>query len=188
MGLAVVDTELMDALRQRAPGAEDRLVAIWLPVVLKWCDRLGGPRVDPEEAAHDVLLTALRRIDRVYDAAHLPAWLFGITRRTVARLRRRAWYRRWIPGAEIERADPRSGPARLYEVSETGRLVHEILDELPAIEREVLVLCLLEERTDVEAAAMLGIPAGTAKSRLRRAREKFVRIARARGLGQEDAP
>ena len=184
MAHALVDTELMKALQSGAPGAEDRMVSVWLPTVLRWCDRLGGPRVDSEEAAHDVLLTAIRRIDRVYDAERFPAWLFGITRRTVARMRLRAWYRRWVPGASIERADPNGGPARLYEVSETGKMVHEIMETLPAIEREVLMLCLLEERSDTEAASLLGIPAGTVKSRLRRARENFMRTARARGLAE----
>lgn len=184
---ALVDAELIGALQQGAPGAEDRMLTLWLPTVLRWCARLGGPRVDAEEAAHDVLLTAIRRIDRVYDADRFPAWLFGITRRTVARMRRKAWYRRWVPGASVERADPNGGPGRLYEVSETGKLVHEVLESLNVIEREVLVLCLLEERSDTEAALMLDIPVGTVKSRLRRARENFMRTARAHGLAEKEA-
>jgi RNA polymerase sigma-70 factor (ECF subfamily) len=44
------------------------------------------------------------------------------------------------------------------------------LDELPLHHREVLVLCDLEERADSEVSEMLGVPKGTVKSRLRRAR------------------
>src|SRR5687767_3360448 len=94
--------------------ARDALLQDWLPVVLRWCTTLGGPRVDAEEAAHDVLLVMLRRIDRVYDADRLPSWLFGITRRTVARHRRKAWFRYWVPGVVPDRADRADGPARLY--------------------------------------------------------------------------
>ena len=42
-------------------GARDLLLKEWLPVVLRWCSALGGPRVDAEEAAHDVIMTVLRR-------------------------------------------------------------------------------------------------------------------------------
>lgn len=176
------DSELMGLVQRGDPAAQERLLDHWLPVVVRWCARLGGPRVDPEDAAQDVFLVVLRRIEHVYDAERFPAWLFGITRRTLARHRRRAWFRRWVPGARIDAPDPQPGPARLVDVSETSRAVQDLLETLPAPEREVLVLCLLEERTDREAADLLDIPAGTVKSRLRRARQRFLVEARARGL------
>ncbi len=49
----------------------------------------------------------------------------------------------------------------------------EVLDALPADLRTVLVLHELEEMEMSEVAELLGIPAGTVASRLRRAREKF---------------
>src|SRR5688500_1247992 len=80
------------------PDARTRLVETWLPVVLRWCATLGGPRVDPEDAAQEVLIVAMRRIDALYGDERAAAWLFGITRRVLAQHRRRAWARRWIPG------------------------------------------------------------------------------------------
>lgn len=163
-------------------GARDLLLKEWLPSVLRWCSALGGPRVDPEEAAHDVMMVLLRRIDTVYDADRLPAWLFGVTRRTVARHRRRAWMRYWVPGVMGDRPDPSGGPARLYEVSETSRGVQRCLDALPELDREILVLRLYEQRPDSEVAELLGVPIGTVKSRLHRARDRFIRQAQAQGL------
>jgi RNA polymerase sigma factor (sigma-70 family) len=174
-----------DTLRLAKDGdlaARDLLLQEWLPVVLRWSSTLGGPRVDPEEAAHDVLMVLLRRMDRVYDADRLPAWLFGVTRRTVARHRRRAWVRYWMPGVTVDRADPSGGPARLYEVSETSRGVQQCLEALPELDREILVLRLYEQRPDSEVAELLAIPIGTVKSRLHRARDRFIRQARAQGL------
>jgi RNA polymerase sigma-70 factor (ECF subfamily) len=53
----------------------------------------------------------------------------------------------------------------------------------------VFVLFELEQMTKSEVASLLGIPVGTAVSRLRRAREQFRDALRRRGLatGQEDA-
>lgn len=169
------------ALHDQAHGV-DALIESWLPVVVGWCTRLGGPRVDPEDAAHDVLMVVVQRLDRVYDAARFPSWLFGITRRTLARHRRRAFVRRWIPGLVVDSPDPADGPARLYAVSEASTHVQEILAGMSEDDREVLVLALLEDRPDTEVAEILEIPAGTMKSRLRRARDRFLKIAQAQGL------
>ena len=160
----------------------DALVGSWLPVVVGWCTRLGGPRVDPEDAAHDVLMVMVQRLDKVYDAARFPSWLFGITRRTLAQHRRRAFIRRWVPGLVVDSPDPSDGPARLYAVSEASSHVQEILGGMAEEDREVLVLALLEDRPDTEVAEILELPVGTMKSRLRRARERFLKIATAQGL------
>ncbi len=167
-------------------GDRDRLLDTWLPVVVRWCAHLGGPGVDAEDAAHDVFIVALRRLDRLYDEAHTAAWLFGITRRVLAQHRRRAWVRRWVPGLSIDPADKARGPAALVSVSETAARVQAVLDQLPAAERDVLVLCLVEERSDREVAEMLGVPHGTVKSRMRRARARFLEIAQRMGVNVEE--
>jgi RNA polymerase sigma-70 factor, ECF subfamily len=153
-----------------AAGAMDRLCDHWLPVVLAWTTRLGGPRVDPEDAAHDVFLVVFRRITELHQAEAFESWLYGITRRVVSARRRTAWFRRWLPDAVADGTEPRPDPSRRAEQSEVSNQVWAALDQLPEAHREVLILCDLEERADSEVAEMLGVPKGTIKSRLRRAR------------------
>ena len=167
-------------------GDRDRLLETWLPVVVRWCAHLGGPGVDAEDAAQEVLIVALRRLDRLYDEAHTAAWLFGITRRVLAQHRRRAWVRRWVPGFTIDTPDRARGPAAVVAGNEIAAQVQAVLHQLPVAERQVLVLCLVEERSDREVAEMLGVPHGTVKSRMRRARARFLEIAREAGLEGED--
>jgi RNA polymerase sigma-70 factor (ECF subfamily) len=156
--------------QQEAPGALDRLCDAWLPVVLGWACRLGGPRIDAEDAAHDVFLVVFRRLHELEKPEAFAAWLYGITRRVIAAHRRRAWLRRWLPGAVPDVAETRADPARRAEQSDVAGQVWDALEALPAHHREVLVLCDLEERADSEVAEMLGVAKGTVKSRLRRAR------------------
>lgn len=164
-----------DALSDRA-GAPDRLMQHLLPQVVQWCHRLGGPRVDAEDAAHDVLVVVLTRLDTLHEVERLDAWVYGITRKVLASHRRRAWLKRWVPGFMPEVGDGRPSPERLSVMSEASRGVWTILNTLSDHHREVLVLCDIEERTDLEVATLLGVPLGTVKSRLRRARQRF-RIA-----------
>ena len=161
-----------DAL-QGDDAAMDALARAWLPHVYAWCHRLGGPKVDAEDAAHEVLIIMCRRIDRVRSPGQFPSWLFGITRRVIANHRRRAWVRRWVPGQERDRVDPAWSPLRTAEARRTADEVWNALEKLPVTQREVLVLIELEERSGSEVAQLLDIPLGTVKSRLRAARSAF---------------
>lgn len=168
--MADLDLDIIRDARDGAPGALDRLCDAWLPTVLGWALRLGGPRIDAEDAAHDVFLVVFRRLSSLRAPAAFAGWLFGITRKVVAAHRRRAWVNRWLPGVEPDGADPGPGPARLAEQSVIADRVWDALEAMPAHHREVLVLCDLEERADSEVADMLQVPKNTVKSRLRRAR------------------
>lgn len=166
-------------------GARRELFEAWAPIVLRWCGSLGGPHVDAEDAAHDVLVTAMTRLPTLQHPERFDAWMFGITRRVLARHHRAGWVRRWIPGLLGEVPDTREGPGAACERSELAGRVRLVLAELPADLREVLVLCDVEERPDEAVAALLDLPAGTVKSRLRRARARFEVLARRHALTTE---
>jgi RNA polymerase sigma factor (sigma-70 family) len=57
--------------------------------------------------------------------------------------------------------------------------------ELPTAERDVVALCLVAGYSEREAATVLGIPPGTVKSRLSRARRRLQATLRAEGLREE---
>lgn len=174
--------ELIDASLDGRPGAQEALARHFLPMVIGWCARLGGPRVDPEDAAHDILIIALTRLPRLRARGAWRSWLYGITRRVLARHRRTAWVRRWVDDLKPDTRDEGAGPAEWASLSERAGHVQAILEGLPARQREVLVLCDAEERSAPEVAAMLGIPEGTVRSRLRTARQRFQAAATSRGL------
>lgn len=164
------------------------LVERWLPQVLRWCARLAPPGVDPEDAAHDVMIILLRKVDTVDDPEDLGGWVFGVTRNVLRNARRKAWLRKWVPGLEIDPSDPSPTALARVAADRRARAVADVLGRLPEPQREVLVLCDLEERSSSEASELLGIAQGTVKSRLRLARQRFVREARLAGLAATLAP
>ena len=171
-----------EAVRRGDPSAIDAICEDWLPTVLQWCRRLCGPRVDADHATQDIFLVVLRRIHTVERPEQLPSWMFAVTRRVLAQHRRKAWVRRWMPGDVPEISDPRRAPDALSERRQLAGQVASILEQMPEELRAVLVLCDLEDRTDPEAAALLGLKIGTAKSRLRRARTRFRELCVRQGL------
>lgn len=185
MGGPPIDRALVEQAIADERGARDRLLEASLPMALAWCMRMGGPKVDPEDAAHDALMIVWTRIATLNAPDRYTSWLYGIVRRVLAAHRRRAWIRRWAPGVETEGIDAGPGPARTVQQNELATLVQSVIDKLPPKQREVLVLCELEERTDVEVAEMLGVPLGTVKSRLRLARARFSKGASRLRLDRE---
>ena len=163
------------------PVAEDILLDQLLPLVGAWCARLGGPGMDVEAATQDVLIIALRRRGDLRLDARVEPWAWGIAKRVVAAHRRRAWLRRWLPGVVPDQAGGED-PAAATEARRLAALVHRVLDALSAPHREVLVLCDVEERSRAEVAAILNLPEGTVKSRLRLAREAFRAEAERQGV------
>ncbi|QEV20010.1 RNA polymerase sigma factor [Streptomyces alboniger] len=109
-----------------------------------------------------------------FDADRGPAraWLFGVARNVLSAHWRRTERQRTGPRGE-GRDDPwEAVDARLDAAAVAPRL-RALLAELPSVERELLLLVAWEQLTPGEAAAAVGIPAGTARSRLHRARNRL---------------
>ncbi|HSB03058.1 MAG TPA: RNA polymerase sigma factor, partial [Anaerolineales bacterium] len=77
-------------------------------------------------------------------------------------------------GEEIETSywlmDPQADPELQYESTELESVIQKCMDKLPSIYRLVLVLVDVEGLSYEEAASAAGVPVGTVKSRLARAR------------------
>ncbi len=145
-------------------------------------------RLGPQAAADVVAETFLTAFGkrRGYDRARRDArpWLYGIATNLVGRHRRDELRRPRIQRALP--ADPAdAGPADRVAARVTAEAVRHLLADalagLSAGDRDVLVLVAWEQLSYQEVAVALGIPAGTVRSRLNRARTK-VRAA----LGDAD--
>jgi RNA polymerase sigma factor (sigma-70 family) len=95
-------------------------------------------------------------------------WLYGIARHVLAaHWQARA---REAGAAECLSEDPWDEVIDRLDSAAGARVLAPALRELPVAEREVLLLVAWEELTPAQAAAVLGVPQGTARSRLHRAR------------------
>jgi RNA polymerase sigma-70 factor, ECF subfamily len=134
--------------------------------------RMGVGESEVEDAAQQVLLVFARRAPDVEPGAER-SFLFGAALRVASDFRRKAKQ----PAEGIEalagRADP--GPDAEHELGqkELRACLDRAMGEMNEDLRTVFVLAELEELTMAEISTLLGIPAGTVASRLRRAREVF---------------
>jgi RNA polymerase sigma-70 factor, ECF subfamily len=140
--------------------------------VMRTLRRLGVAPSDLEDLAHDVFLAVHQRLDSYDPARALRPWLFGFAFRVASHYRRKAGRETALDHVESV-ADAADGPEALLEKESRRRLVLAGLDAIELSRRAVFVLHELDGVTCDEIARTLGIPIGTAYSRLRLARQDF---------------
>jgi RNA polymerase sigma factor (sigma-70 family) len=177
--IALEDELLAIRCQLGEPDAFDALIERWHGPLWKYARRLTGDEDAAAETMQDVWLRILRGIGRLRDPARLRAWLFGIARRAVMdRLREKFAA---PPHADIDVAGI-AGPPDPGDGSEAIGVMHEELARLPVIEREALVLFYLQELSLAELSEVIGVPIGTVKSRLFRARQLLRRQLESKGV------
>jgi RNA polymerase sigma-70 factor, ECF subfamily len=161
------------------PSALERLVNDHFEALWRFLRRLGIPECDVDDGVQEVLVVAARRLADI-EPGRERAFLFG-TAVAVARTLRRARSRRreQVDDALTNFADPRPSPEASLDLQRGRILLDAVLDQLPTELRAIFVLYELEELTMAEIAVLLGLPAGTVASRLRRARRRFEKKVRA---------
>lgn len=135
--------------------------------------RLGVCEADLADAAQQVFLVVAARLADIRTGCER-AFVFQAALRVAANVRRTRRRRREVPEEELtEHDDTAPGPESQAEHRRRRAQLDAILESLALDVRAVFVLSELEGLSMAEIAGLLGIPAGTVASRLRRARTQF---------------
>lgn len=181
MALPPHNAALIQSAADGDPAAWDALFDAWLPTVLGWARRLGGPDVDAEDVAHDTFVSAISGLGALRDPVAFPRWLYRLNATALRKHRldatRRPTSVDWTESVQAPTRSPRDVPGDLA--------VLRLVEQLPEAQREVLALCVMQELTREEAATLLDVPVGTVKSRLRLAMARFQELAAAAGMLDE---
>jgi RNA polymerase sigma factor (sigma-70 family) len=171
----------------RDPSSEAAFEVLVLrhgPMVLRVCHRILRERADAEDAFQATFLVLVRRRRSIRRLESVRGWLHGVACRVAAHARLEAARRRATEERaavrNFEAVDPVDGAGR-----DRAELVSVIQDEvrwLPERYRAAVVLCYLQGLTLKQAAAQLGCPLGTVRSRLARARKLLHSRLTRRGM------
>jgi RNA polymerase sigma-70 factor (ECF subfamily) len=130
--------------------------------------------------AEDVLQTSYLKVldGRAVFASRstLKTWLFGVIRRTAAEHRRWRALRRFRPASLADRPDPSPDPATAAGRSESTERLVAALATLTTRQRELLHLVFYQDLTIAEAAGVLGISIGTARTHYERGKQRLRQL------------
>lgn len=172
----------------RVSTAAERHARLWdqyAQRIYRYCFRRTADHELAEDLTSVVFLEAWRRRDKLepLTEAELP-WLYGVAANVLrnqwrSQRRYRAALKR-LPRPRDEGDLAQDAVGRLDDQARMSKLVKK-LRALPQIEQEVLSLCAWEDLTPKQAAAALGIPEATVRTRLHRARKRLRAMDEANG-------
>jgi RNA polymerase sigma-70 factor (ECF subfamily) len=192
----VPDTELVRRFSEGDQGAYAEIVRRYQDRVYSMCLRWMGDREIAVEVAQDVFLALYKSLPGFRGDAQLSTWVFRVVvnhckNRRLYRRRRREDAHEPLEGEEHDdrpaRELPHHGPGTDAGVHarEAAELLQEGLAKLDEEDRQIILLRDQQDLPYEEIADLLGLPRGTVKSRLHRARLELARIL-GRKIGRSD--
>jgi RNA polymerase sigma-70 factor (ECF subfamily) len=177
------DEELVDRLRAGAREAFETLYERYLPRLYQYVYRRLRNRADTEETVQDVFFSVFHSIDSFRGEAPFGAWVFGLTRRTIAaRFKKKRHTMLLFGDNDQESMDlllntvrREADPLQAYEARErVSRMELAFCSELSEEQRTLFEMHHLENHPIGEIARRLRKSEDAVKSNLYRARKLLL--------------
>jgi RNA polymerase sigma-70 factor (ECF subfamily) len=163
-----LDRELMAAVAARDAHAFARLVERHLGWALGFAERMLTERHEAEDVVQVAFLRVWQGAAQWQPRARFSTWFY----RVLHNLCMDRFRARGALGGPLEEhvADAAPGGEELASSRERAARVRRALASLPVRQRAAIVLCYYEERSQAEAAELLGVSEGALESLLSRGR------------------
>ena len=176
-------------IRPRQPGEYcrelDHIVSRKMRVLYKRAYRYLGNAPDAEDVVQDALLSAYKNVGQFRGQAQISTWLTTIvTNAALMKLRQRrgVWLSLEHPNREDGLTfsevlpDSRPGPEEICVSSDAHNRLLAIANRLSPALRKTFQLRDIDGLSTKETARLLGVPEGTVKAQVARARGKLARM------------
>lgn len=165
----VTDDELIAAALSGQRQAFGTLVERYERAVYHLCYRTLHDTEEAKDAAQEAFFKGFRALRTFRPGAKFSTWIFTIAYHACCdRLARR---KKFSDGEMPDRADPAAGPQEQAERADEARRLRAAIDALPEKYRTVITLFHLQNKQYDEIAQVLGLPMGTVKTHLFRAKD-----------------
>ncbi len=162
------DAQLLLAWRGGDAGAGNELVERHFAAIYAFFrNKLGG---EIDDLIQRVFLSLVESKDGIVEAASMRTYLFRIARNELFDHLRRRQRQPRIDGLSASVEDLGERPSEIVAGRQEQRLLLRALRRIPLDDQIALELFYWEKLTGGEVGRVLGVPEGTARTRLRRAR------------------
>ena len=188
------DAELVELVEKGSAEAYQVLVERYEALVRAVVARfIQNDPMTLEDACQETFLRALAKLSDLRNRARFKSWLCAIARNQALDASRRrklvvAWESEDEDGqVRWQIPDRRLDPSELHARLEVAALVHSILQDIPDLYRDPMLLRFQEELDYREIARLLGKPLGTIKSLIHRGKVMVRKELVKRAWGPESA-
>ncbi len=185
------DSELIRRCLKGDEKSFEKLLNKYRGPVFSICLRMVKNRDDAEDIAQDVFIRVFNMLDRYNPSFPFSSWLFRITSNLCIDFLRKTKRTIYSIDQPVEGRDGQMsrqfesdtiGPERKLELKEKMQYLEESISALPEKYRIIVILRHQEHLTYEQISEMLGIPLGTVKARIHRARKMIVEYFGKHGL------
>ena len=163
--------------------AFERLLDEYRDKVFRLACSLLGDEAAAEDAAQEIFLKIWKALPDFRGDSSVSTWIYAIARNTCLTRRRMAAERRTFSLDEANAAEIPSHDTPPGSDSD----LRDAIGRLPAKYSRVLVLFYLEDRSYQQVALALGLPMGTVKTYLHRAKKELALLLDAKETRKENA-
>jgi RNA polymerase sigma-70 factor, ECF subfamily len=176
------EKRLVQRLKKRDPRAFEQLVNRFQTPVFNLVYRMIGNRAEAEDLAQEVFVSIFKKIDGFRGDASLFTWIYRIASNHCKNRQKYLGRRQARPlspeldGPELDSSrgvqttSPVTRPDELVEGYQTERMIQQAIADLDEEHRLILVLRDIQSVSYEDISTITGLPLGTVKSRLHRAR------------------
>lgn len=135
-----------------------------------------GSLVDPGDVLQIAYLKVMQGKARPRGGGSLKTWWFGVIRLTAKEEQRRRRFRESLAGRLLRFAPAKvdePGTSSRLELDESARELKAALSQLPARQSEILHLVFYQDLSISEAAGVMGISLGSARTHYERAKARL---------------
>lgn len=194
------EQQLVERLKRQDEAAFNELVRLYDKRVFRLVLRMLNDRAEAEDVAQEVFVTIFKAIGNFRGESKLSTWIYRIAtnhcKNRVKYLDRRARGKKTeldevsehgaMESASMSSSAQVARPDEQAEANQIERIVREAIAELDEDQRELVILRDVENLSYEEIQQITGLPEGTVKSRLHRARLSLMKsVQKATGLSKE---
>lgn len=180
----VIESELVRRAAAGDPAAVEALLVGVRPGLVRYCrarlGRVGGAYTTADDVAQEVCVAVLRALPR-YREQGVPftAFVYGIAAHKVADAQRSAVRDAAVTATEtpLERPDAAPGPEQQAVASDLARRLSALLDRLPDVQREIVLLRVAVGLSAEEVGDVVGMSAAAVRMAQSRALARLRTLA-----------
>jgi RNA polymerase sigma-70 factor (ECF subfamily) len=159
--------------RQQWTEAFDLVLRQYQTKVFRLAFSILGNQEQAQDAAQEVFIRVWRALPAYRAEASVSTWVYSIARNACLTALKTAGARRTLsledPGTRAAAENCSGSPGRPHAPD-----LRRLVGELPENQRQVVILFYMEEKSYEEVSRLLGIPLGTVKTHLHRARKELA--------------
>ena len=196
------EEQLVERLKRRDEVAFNELIRLYQARIFRLVFRMLGDRAEAEDLAQEVFITVFKSIDGFRGDSKLSTWLYRVAtnhcKNRIKYLDRRARGKKkefdeiaehgTLESATMNPSSQIARPDHMVEALQKERILKEAIGALDDEHRTLIVLRDIEHMTYEQIQEITGLPEGTVKSRLHRARHALREKVRRLVTGRRSSP